>query len=278
MALDRTKIIKAVKNRIYQQGVGEKPSIREATGTATVTGDKVTFSLAAGEGAKCRSGQILSSYNADADEEYGFYVLSLSTDAVTAVNGYEGEAIANSATMPVLLEHQAEVTEYQIASAIDDVIASYLFPEVFDIILDSFTPNLASLQTNADTLDEAIIRAWQKIGPTVYQVPIKLVQNMPTGDFAAGKMLVYDAVTTTTVNYSAKRKVSLTTSSDTALEGLIAKGAAALVIEGVEQAPSDVEEKGPDSRALWGSFYNAKRQFETAIAKEAVTAFKVDRG
>jgi len=277
MALVRADIVKAVKDRIYNSGMGEKPSIREGTGTATVTGDKVSFSVASGEGAKIRQGHALSSWGStDATDAYSFYVLTVATDAITAVNGWDGAAIANSATMPVLLEHQASVTEYTVQKAIDDIIASYLFPEVFDIFVDSFTPTLATLQTQADALDLEIIRAWQLIGAITYQVPIKLIENMPTGTFASGKMLTYDVRTGTNVDYSVKRRVSIANSTDAALEGLIAKGAAALCIEGVEEAVDD--EGSPQSRPLWSSFYNAKRQFETSIAKEAVTQFKVDRG
>ncbi|KKK76603.1 hypothetical protein LCGC14_2861950, partial [marine sediment metagenome] len=184
MALTRGNIVKAVKARIYNTGLGQKPSIRQGTGTAVVTDDIVVFSVATGEGAKIRAGHILSSWNStDATDAYGFYVLSLLTDEVTCANGYNGAAIANSASVPALLEHQAEPTEYMVQTAIDDIVASYLFPEVFDIFMDSFTPNFASLQSTADVDDEEIIRAWQKIGGTTYQVPIKLIQNMPTAEF-----------------------------------------------------------------------------------------------
>ncbi len=278
MALTRANIVKAVKSRIYNSGLGQKPSLRRGTGTATVADDIVTFSVVGGEGAKIRAGHILSSWNStDTTDAYSFYVLSLSTDALTCANGYEGTAIANSANVPALLEHQAEPTEYVVQAAIDDIIVGYLFPEVFDIIMDSFTPDFSSLQTNADTLDEEIIRAWQKIGGTTYQVPIKLIQNMPTADFASGKMLTYDVRVSTDVDYSAKRRVSIANSTNLALEGLIAKGAAALCIEGVEVVPEEEGEQ-PQSRPLWASFYNAKRQLETDIAKESVTAFRVDRG
>ncbi|KKM19618.1 hypothetical protein LCGC14_1653770 [marine sediment metagenome] len=276
MALTRGNIVKAVKARIYNTGLGQKPSLRQGTGTAAVTDDLVVFSVATGEGAKIRSGQILSSWNStNATDAYGFYVLSLSTDELTCANGYNGVAIANSASVPGLLEHQANPTEYMVQTAIDDIVASYLFPEVFDIFLDSFTPNLASLQTTADADDEEIIRAWQKVGSTTYQVPIKLIQNMPTAEFSTGKMVTYDVRVSTDVDYSVKRRVSIANSTNLALEGLIAKGAAALCIEGVEEAPD--EEGQQQSRPLWASFYNAKRQFETDIAKESVTSFKVDR-
>lgn len=277
MALSRPDIVKGVKARIYNSGIGQKPSVREGTGTATVTGDKVAFSLASGEGAKVRKGQVLSSWGTtDTTDAYGFYVLSVSTDALVCVNGFNGAAIANSATVPVLLEQQAAPTEYDVQAAIDDIVASYLYPELFDIVMDSFTPNMTTLQTQADALDVEIIRAWQKVGPTLYQVPIKLIQNMPTAEFASGQMLTYDVRLQTDVDYSAKRKIALATSTDAALEGLIAKGAAALCIEGVEEAPDEDGEQA--SRPLWASFYNAKRQMENSIAKESVTQFRVDRG
>ena len=277
--LARAAIVKAVKDRIYNSGLGEKPSIRQgAVDTATVTNDTVVFDLATGEGVKVKQGHVLSSYNStDADDAYSFYVLGITDDTITCVNGFDGAAIADAAATPLLLEHQAKTTEYTIQRAIDDIVASYLYPEVFDIFIDSFTPNFVNLQAQADPLDLKVLRAWQKVATTVYQVPCKLVDNMPTDDFASGKMLTYNVVTSIDVNYSAVRKVSLANSTDLALEGLIAKGAAALCVEGVEEAVSE-EEGGPASRPLWASFYNAKRQFETALATESVTQFKVDRG
>ena len=275
MALTRADIVNAVKDRIYNSGLGEKPSIRQATGNSSVTGDLVDFTVA--DGTKFRAGHVASAYGStDATDAYGFYVLSISTNVLTCVNGYDGVAIADATAMPGLLEHQATVSEHNIQKAIDEVISSYLFPEVFDIFMESFSPSTVSLQSDANALDQEIIRAWQKIGTTMYQVPIKLVQNVPTAQFASGKLLAYDVRSSVDVDYSVKRKVSLANSTDLALEGLIAKGAAALCIEGVEGA---VDEENPSqSRPLWASFYNQKRQFETSIAKESVTQFKVDRG
>ena len=278
MALDRPSIVKAVKDRVYNSGLGQKPSIRQGTGTATVTGDTVGFSLSVGEGVKCKPGHILSSWGTtDTSDAYSFYVLSIATDALTCVNGYDGTAIANSASVPALLEHQAPVTEYTIQRAIDDIVSSYLYPEVFDIAQDTFTPDFNTLQSDADPLDLKIIRGWQFIGPTLYQVPIKLVDDISTSAFASGKMIAYDVRVANTVYYSAVRKVTISTSTDAALEGLIAKGAAALCVEGVEEAHED-KEGGSESRPLWASFYNAKRQFSDSIAKQSVTQFKVDRG
>jgi len=278
MALTRATIVKAVKDRIYNSGLGEKPSIRQGTSTVAVTGDLVVINTVAGEGVKIKPGHILSSYGStDSTDAYSFYVLSVATEAITCVNGYDGAAIADAANTPVIMEHQAKTTEYQIQKAIDDIVASYLYPELFDIVIDSFTPNFVNLQADADPLDLKVIRGWQSIGTTVYQVPLKLIDNMPTSQFSSGKMLSYNVVTALDVSYSAVRKMSIATSTDPALEGLIAKGAAALCVEGIEEAVSE-EEGGPASRPLWSSFYNAKRQFETALATESVTTFKIDRG
>ena len=276
--LDRAAIVKAVKDRIYNSGLGEKPSIRQGTSTVAVTGDLVVINTVAGEGVKIKAGQVLSSYGStDADDAYGFYVLSIATEAITCVNGYDGAAIANAANTPTLLEHQAKTTEYTIQKAIDDIIDSYLYPEVFDIFIDTFTPDFSSLQADADALDLRVIRGWQSIGGTVYQVPLKLIDNVSTSHFASGKMLTYDVVTSIDVEYSVVRRVTIANSTLASLEGLIAKGAAALCVEGVEEAVSE-DEGGPASRPLWQSFYNAKRQFETSLAKESVTSFKIDRG
>ena len=287
MALSQSTIVSSVKDKIYNTGLGEKPSIRQATGTATVSGGTVTFSVAAGQGAAHRAGHVLSSYNStDATDAYGFYILSIATDSITAVNGYEGAAIANAASMPALLEHQAPITEYRIHNAIDEIVAGYLFPEVFDVFNGTFTPNLATLQSNGDAGIEEVLRAWQYIGPTLYQVPLRIEPFMPTSEFASGKMLSYDVMTGTIVHYSASRRVSLADSSGTALEALIAKGAAALVVEGTETSSewetskNDARERSQrnPSRPLWQSFYQAKRQYAEDFSRDVVRQWKVDRG
>lgn len=287
MALSRSTISSKVKNYLYNTGIGEKPSIRQTSGNSTVSGDTVTFNMASGEGAKVRAGQVLSTYGAtDTSDAYGFYVLSISTDTITAVNGYEGAAIPNSTSVG-LLEHQAPVTEFRVHQAIDDIIDNYLYPEVFDLIEDEIaSPNLTTGQSNADAADERVFRAWQQLGGIWYQIPAKIVKNVDTSMFASGRMIAYDAMHGSAIKYSAVRKVTIANSTDTALEDIIAKGAAALCLEGTEPSTqweytkNDARERsqqGP-SMGLWSSFYQARRNYSESLSRESVLEFKIDRG
>ena len=287
MALSTSTIFSQVKNYLYNSGLGEKPSIRQGTGTVTVSGDIVTFDLAAGQGGKIRAGHVLQVYNpADDTACYAFYVISVSTDTLTCINGYEGSpTIANSAATPSLLEHQPPVLDAAIFRFIDQIVDSYLYPDVYDVFTDSFTPNLVSGQTAADADDMHIIRAWQSLGGIVYQIPCKVVHNMPTSLFATGKMLQYNVPYGASVGYSAARKVSLTNSTNTALEDLIAKGAAALALESTEastqweSAKNDARERqGSPSRQMWQAFMLSKQSFANELAQETHTEFEIDRG
>jgi hypothetical protein len=145
---------------------------------------------------------------------------------------------------------------------------------------------MATLQSAADADDEKILRGWQKLGAIQYQVPMNLEPNMHTSQFATGKMISYDVLNGSTLYYSAARRVSLANSTNTALEGLIAKGATALVIEGA-MAPADWETSKSDakdrrsssvSRPLWSSFYQAKRQFSEDLSRDTVRNFVIERG
>ena len=286
MALSQSGIVSKAKASIYSSGLGEKPSIRQTTGNSSVSGDLVTFDMASGQGAKLREGHVLTSLAAtSASDAYSFYVLDVSTDTVTAVNGYDGTAIAD-ATAVGLLEHNAPVSEYMLFDKVDEIIDGYLYPEIYDIINDSFTANLATGEVDADANDEEVLRAWQIVGGRMWQVPARLVDNMPTSQFASGKMIAHDVSVGGTVYYSAVRRVSQANSSGNNLESLIAKGVAALAMETAEAstfweyAKNDAKERreSSPSQVLWRQFYTAKSLLAEDFSRERVTSFKVNRG
>jgi len=286
MALSKTSITSKVRSRLYGSGLGEKPSIVQATGTATVTAPTVAFSLVTGEGASVRKGHVLTAYEPASGAAYGFYIIDVATDVITAINGYIGDTIANAATMPTLLEVNAPISAGEIHDAIDEIIDGYLFPQVFDIDVDSFTPDLSSRQTNANTRDQSILRGWQKLGAEWYQVPIKLIRNVGTSDFASGAFITYDANDASKVYYSVIRKVDLANSTAAGLEGLIAKGATALVAEGAsagalwESARADAQTRSDKTpgQSFWASFNKAKAQYSNMLSKDSALEFRVDRG
>jgi len=287
MALDTQAIASKARERLYGAGLGEKPSIiQSAGGTATVVGDIATFALATGKGASVRDGNTLTAYNPTSSTDYGFYVLSVSTDTITAINGYDGTAIANGGSVPALLEVNAPITGHELLNAIDEIINGYLWPEVFDIVVDSFTPNQSTFQSNANTLDEKIIRGWQKSGNQVARIPIGLTKNIGTADFASGKMINYDTVSGNDIYYTVLRRVSTANSTALALGGIISKGATALVSENValdglwESSRKDAQDRGKRSPSdrFWQSFFKAKSQYSEDLSRDTALEFTVDRG
>jgi len=286
MALDKQGITKRTRHRLYGAGLGEKPTIVSGTGNAAVSGSLATFDVAAGKGATLRAGHIITAYDPAANAAYGFYITDISTDTLTTINGYSGDSIANAAAVPSLLEVNAPVPAHVIHEAIDEIINGYLWPEVFDIVVDSFTPNQSTFQSNANALDERIIRGWQKSGNFTTRIPIELTKNVGTVDFASGKMISYDTTSGNDIYYTVLRRVSLANSTANALNGIIAKGAAALVSESValdgmwESSRKDAQERSDRSPAdrLWQSFHSARRQYSEDLSRDTVGEFTVNRG
>ena len=100
----------------------------------TVSGDIATFTMATGEGAKIKPGHILSSLGeTDTAKQYSFYVLSVSTDTVTAKNGWLGSTIANASAdlNNAILEQNPAATEAAIHKRVATVFARYLWPEAY---------------------------------------------------------------------------------------------------------------------------------------------------
>ena len=290
MALDRTRIVELVKDRLYSTGIGNKPSIRQsgAVVPSAVNADGTcTFAMAStAEAGKVKPGHILSVYSStDADDAYAWYVLSIDDDDITAVNGYQGAAITISDAVPLLLEHQPPVTLHRIQTAIEDIIDVYLWPEVFEITQNSLTPDLNSGQSAAADGEMRILRGWQQLAGRTYQVPTKIVDDMPTGLFANGKMIQYATPYAGTLYYSAYTKIDLT-STGTQYEDLIARGAAALVLEGAdaashwEHAKNDSKERQRLEAQMphWSSFYQKRREISQALALRTNTDFIVERG
>ena len=283
MALDQSTILAYARNRVYGTGLGEKPSIRQTLGSWTDAGGGLyTFAAAdATEAGKIKGGHMLSSRGATSlAASFTMQVLGVSGTTVTCALD-QGTAPTGSVG---LLEHGAQVTEYDIFVAINDIVESYLFPHIYDIATSTFAPDIAYGQSEANALDEEVLRAWQTLGGQERQIPITLTKNLDSTQFTSGKMFSYNALTGTDVAVSTIRRVSLATSTDTRLQDLIGKGAAALVVEGAEQAANweysknDARERPPmASRSLWSSFFTARQLLADDLSRNRVTEIVVSR-
>lgn len=290
MALDASTIKSKAKGILYGTGLGEKPSMVKvaASDGAVVSGDSITFDLASGYGSKIRAGDVLSLYGSTAaSSAYAFYAVDVSTDQVTAINGYEdGAAAAAGDISGKFLEVMPLVTEAQIYNAIDVVIATLLWPEIFDIKQDTVTPDLTSGQVALDTDDEEILAAFQKVGTITYPISFHLEKDMDTSLFSTSKMGSFDFIDASTTYYAAKRRVSLTNSTSSAsLERLIAMGAAATVLGSTHiESTLDASKKDSQKRAeldvsakIWREFLTLKQTYAEDLSRDTVTHFIIER-
>ncbi len=107
-----TEIVTRARSILYGSGLGERPSIRETNASAaeTTSGQQVTFDMATGEAAKIKPGDILSVYDPDTElDAHVVYVLGISTDTITAINGFLGSPLivgSNSGDMDLALVEQ----------------------------------------------------------------------------------------------------------------------------------------------------------------------------
>jgi len=89
-------IVTRTRSILYGTGLGEKPAIRIAASNAneTTSGQLVTFTVVAGEGAELAPGQVVSVYDPATElDAHVVYITSTSTDAITGINGYLGSPV-----------------------------------------------------------------------------------------------------------------------------------------------------------------------------------------
>ena len=284
MAITATDIRDVARQYLYGTGLAEKPVLVQGSGVTSVSGNIVTFDVA--DGTKVQAEDTLSVYGATDALAYSMYVLSVATDTVQAVNGYEGPAIPNStATSALIFEVSPLVNDALMFDKIDVIVNRFLWPQVFVIEDDTVTPNLSSGQVDMDSRDEEIQIAMQKIGTAYIPIAATLLKWAPTGDFPSGKMGSFDFLDGSTVYYSAKRRITLadTTQSDE-LVALIATGAAALALGSalveakLAASQSDRARLTLGSEDLWQDFVTQKQQYNEDLSRDTVIGFAIDRG
>ena len=219
--------------------MGERPPIRRAHTAATVSSTSAglaTFFLASTtEIAAVAAGDILSVYDpADETDAHVFYVLSLGTTSVTAINGYDGGALASTSTDldSALFEQNAPWTGLEIFEAIDTVMANLLWPWVYDVVSTTIAaPDLIDGQEAVAAEAEEIISAWQIIGPSAIQVAVdRQPHEVHTSVKSTGKLAAFNWINGSTGYYTYRAKYTEADEVDTELTHLIALGAAAILL------------------------------------------------
>lgn len=285
--------VERVKDVLMGQGLGEKPSLRQCAASAnvSVSAPKATFTMLAGEGAKIKPGHTLSTYGeTDTAKQYSFYVLSVSTDTVTAVNGWLGSSITNgSADLDdAILEQNAEPIEAQIHKRIDTVFAKYLWPWAY--IIDTGTiasPNLSTYQDELPATVQKLIGAHQIIAGEMYDIAVGLRRNVHTSISSTGVLGAFDYFDGSAAYYTYMRKLADgDESADDALVELVAIGAAALLLgadvaaSNREMAKKDSQTRGRQSPAnvLWRDFLTLRSQYAEDLSEETALGFTYHRG
>jgi hypothetical protein len=200
----------------------------------TISGQTVSFNLLADEGAKVKAGRTLSVYDPDTEADaHVVYVLSITTDAVTAVNAWLGSPTITASDLDsALLEQNAMVTNFEIFEAIDTVIANMLWPWVFDVVTATISaPDLVDGQEAVPAEVEEIVSAWQIIGPTAHNIAVtRQPWEVHTSVATNGKLATFDWINGSTGYYTYRAKIVEADEADTELTHLIALGAAALCL------------------------------------------------
>lgn len=285
----RSDIRDATKELIYGTGLGEKPAIRRVAATSNLAGTNPwTLDLLAGEGASVQAGDVLSTLgSSDTSDALRLYVLSVSSDTVT-VTKFQGGPDPSASTLDgALLEQNPLVTELTIQRSIDTIIASYLYPQVFQVLTTrTATPNLSTGQTELPSTVREIVSAKQKISGAAVDIGFKLVRNVPSTLSSTGVLVELWPADSSTVYFTTVEEVDAST-SDVAIQHCIALGAAALALGGgqtpaaVETSKKDTGERvDPLQRAvdnLWRNFITTRNAIAEALSRDTLRLV-VDRG
>lgn len=272
---------------LYGTGLGEKPAVRLAASNAneSVSGQLVTFSVASGEGAKCKPGQVLSVYDPDTEgDAHAILVTSISTDAITGVNGWLGSPDVSGSDSgdldSAVLEQNPLVTGFELFEAVDAIFTHFLFPQIYDITTATISsPDLTDGQeaVNANALE--IINAHQIIGSTAHPVGFtRFPQDVNTTIASTGKLATFDWVTSSTGYYTYKEKLAEADESSDELTRMVATGAVALclgghlvetTIQGTKHENAQaVSQRAQVGSLLWRDFLTMKQAYSEQLGRQ----------
>jgi len=288
----RADILELAKGLLYGAGVGERPALRVAASNAneSTSGSKVTFTLDTDEGQYVKPGQTLS-VRADTEAAaYSMYALSVSTDTVTAVNGYRGASVTGSDSGNLdnaIIEQNPVATDWEIHQAIDTVIERMLYPEVFDFTTATHTPNLSTGVAALAATDLEVIHAYQIVGGAPYEIPAGLTTQVHTTVSANGTIGYFDYIDSSTCYTTTRVKLVIGDDDSKEIRQMVATGAAALIlgasVSEVSMEPGrreggDVGARQAAGDALMLDFLTLKAQYAEELSRETATRFAVDRG
>lgn len=288
-------IFNVVRTLLYGTGLGEKPSIRRGAANASegLVGDPIiTFDLFTDEGDYVKPGEVLAVYSAAAAGAHVIYVLSVSNDTVTGINGglIGAPAVTDGDLDNALFEQDPLVSSHEIHAAISQIIQGYLWPDIYNIEDKTIaSPDLVDGQEGVSTDSEEIMAAWQIIGDTVYSVPFQRHPlDVNTAIKSTGKMAEFDWFDGGTGYYTVKTKIVDDDDGGDNLTRIIATGAAALLLGGsaveatLENTKKDnadaVGQRGQVGGLLWRDFLTLKAEYARELGRHNEARVLIDRG
>ena len=248
-----TDIVTRTKTLLHGSGLMEKPPIIRVASDAseTITNPTIVFNLLSGEGAASgvAAGDILSTMQGStAALSFIFYVLSVSTDAVTCTSTYMGSAASTASQLDgMLLELNAPRAEFLLWNDISAVIDGMLWPEVYLYTTESVTPDLNDMQANLQAGTERIVKAQQVIGGTILNISHELHKNVATAVASTTVYAELFAIDASTVFVSSMTRVVEGSTLNEAYNRMIATGAAA-VAAGSMLGGGSLESSSKDSQ------------------------------
>lgn len=277
--------------------MGEKPSFRRAHTAATVastSGGLATFFLASStEGGLVNPSDILSVYSPTVEgDAHCFYVLSVNSSAITAVNGYNGAPLVSGSTDldSALFEQNANWTAFEIFEAIDTVVANQLWPWVFDVNTTTYTSPDLTFGTEALPAEaERVISAHQIIGGR--EIPVEFAtqpEQVHTSLASTGKLGRFRWLNGTTGYITYISKYAEADEADTEITHLIALGAAAILMGAaitettLESSKKDnaeaVAQRGGAGDRMWRDFLTLRQNMSEELGRRLPNRIYVNRG
>jgi len=286
-------IVSRVKDLLYSSGVGEKPPLRIAAADAaeSVAGPLVTFTLASGEGAEVKAGDILSVRSAASlVTAFVVYVTSMNGDIVTGVNGYVGTDVTGSDSGQLdnaVLEQSApsSATDFAIIKSIEAVIDGLLYPHVFVLTTSTVTPDLATDQVEVAATIEKIKTAVQVITSKARSIAFNLEKNLHVTVSTTGSLVELDTFDGSAVFLTTEAKFKSSDTMEEDVEACIAMGATALSLGGDtaaanrERASKDSQKRGERdiSATMWRDFLTLRQSISERLAED-YEFFEISRG
>lgn len=277
----RSDILQIAKTMVYGPGLGEKPSIRRAAASATVTtSDGVSsFDLLAGQGASVRAGDVLAARDAaTASAAYEMQVLSVSTDNISVVSTGGSPALPANFNNAIF-EQNPYISELALHRSMSVILANWLYPSVFEIdVSQTATPDLATYQVELPATTREVLGAYQVVSNIVCDIGFGLIRNVHATISSTGVLLqLYDLADSSTIYLSLIKEYTDATTDET-IQYLVATGAAALAMDGtvaetqLESSKRDNRERRADdaASALFRSFLTQRQALAEDLSRDTL--------